>query len=466
MKVDAHCSFGQGFDVKMMMDMQDDWTMVPAMHNLHAFDWVCDCGMRRYQGPSAACYKCGKETRRDMLWRAKPSPVTTAMCFDRDLKFKYWSGYKKRQQGDLVDTMSILGACFMLTREKYLELDICDERHGSWGQMGTEVACKTWLSGGRLVCTKKTWFAHLFRTQGGDFGFPYRLTSGAVERARKHSRALFIDGKWEGAKYPLEWLIAKFAPVPDWDDLPLAAERPTKGLLYYTDNRLDGDIMAACQRQVEIARDGHDLVSVSLRPMLFGRNVTLDGERGPLMMFRQILVALEALDTDVVFFVEHDVLYHPSHFDFNPPRRDLFYYNNNVWKVDAENGQALFHYSNHTSQLCAYRELLLEHYRKRVELVEANGYSRRMGYEPGTHGRADRVDDYKCDTWMSEGPNIDLRHEHNLTPSRWRKDQFRNQRYTRGWTEADEVPGWGRTKGRMGAFLDGACDKEVYEYVS
>ena len=29
MKVDAHCAFDQGFDVKMLADMQDNWTMAP-----------------------------------------------------------------------------------------------------------------------------------------------------------------------------------------------------------------------------------------------------------------------------------------------------------------------------------------------------------------------------------------------------------------------------------------------------
>ena len=59
--------------------------------------------------------------------------------------------------------------------------------------------------------------------------------------------------------------------------------------------------------------------------------------------FRQILAGLEALDTDVVFMVEHDVLYHPSHFDFTPPERDIFYYNRNTWKVNAETGHAVFY---------------------------------------------------------------------------------------------------------------------------
>ena len=124
-----------------------------------------------------------------------------------------------------------------------------------------------------------------------------------------------------------------------------------------------------------------------------------------------------------------------------------------MWKVDAETGKALFHYSNHTSQLCAYRALLLEHYRKRVQMVEENGFTYRMGFEPGTHRRKERVDDYWHDTWMSETPNIDIRHGGNLTKSRWSKDQFRNQRFTKGWTIADEVPGWGITKGKVDDLL-------------
>jgi len=214
MKVDAHCAFDQGFDVKLMADMQDDWTMVPIMRNLHAFDWVCENGHRRYQSPSGPCNECGQPTKMDVVWIPKENPQSTAYRFDRDLHFQYWQEYKKQQRGDLVETMSIQGSCFMVTREKYFELDLCDEGHGSWGQQGTEVACKTWLSGGRVIVSKKTWYAHLFRTQGGDFGFPY--PNPGIEKAREYSRDLWLNNKWDGAIHPLSWLIEKFAPIPEW----------------------------------------------------------------------------------------------------------------------------------------------------------------------------------------------------------------------------------------------------------
>lgn len=180
----------------------------------------------------------------------------------------------------------------------------------------------------------------------------------------------------------------------------------------------------------------------------------MDAERGYLTMFRQILAGLEALDTDVVFFCEHDVLYHPSHFEFRPPTHDRYYYNLNVWKVDASSGRAVTYETKQTSGLCANRELLLQHYRTRVARVEREGFSRRMGFEPGSHGRAERVDDIPSETWRSGFPNIDIRHDRNLTESRWSPEQFKSQRNCRGWQEADTIPGWGPTEHIIAGFRE------------
>lgn len=518
MKMDAHCSVAPGFDRIMINDMQDDWTMAPLMKNLHAFDWVCkECGSRRYQGKSGTgtgrglypgikgkCPKCGGEEYVDIVWFAKKSPNSTSYCFDSEPHFQYFKMFSKRPEGkgDITPSMSLQGSCFMLTREKYWELDVCDEKFGSWGSQGIEVSIRTWLSGGQVMVNHKTWYAHMFRTQGGDFGFPYPLSMNQVRHAKKTARDIFWDGKWEKQIYPVSSLVEKFWPVIKdkktawWSEEDLAALKKrekencphltarlerfapvtsmsdntsspependeettelTKGIVYYTDNRLSPEIARACQEQLK--KSGLPIVSVSLKPIDFGNNIVLDRERGNLTMFKQILAGLEKIDTDIVFFAEHDILYHKNHFDFTPEKQDLFYYNQNMWKVDFETGKALFHYSNHTSELCAYRELLLEHYRNRVRMVEEHGFTRRMGYEPGTHGRAERVDDYKHETWMSEFPNIDIRHNKNLTKSRWRKEEFRNQRFTRGWTEADEVPGWGRTRGRFREVLNGVSN--------
>lgn len=485
MKVDAHCAFDKGFDVKMMNEMADDWTMVPIMKNLHAFDWICSEGHRRYQGPSGPCLECGKETVRDVVWIAKSSPNSVSYCFDSTPHFQYFGEYAKRPQGqgEITETMSLQGSCWMLTRDKYFELNICDENFGSWGSQGIEVAVKTWLSGGKVMVNKKTWYAHMFRTQGGDFGFPYPLSGRQTEHAKSYARDLFFNDKWDKQILPLSWLVEKFWPVKGWtqedlqklkvntfkfsgkssDTKPAESEptedmsenkpveeksdkdTPSKGIIYYTDNQLKIKIAARVQRQ--LAKNGLPIVSASLKPMDFGTNVYLPLEKGHLTMFKQILAALEASSAEIIFFCEHDVFYHPSHFEFTPPKKKVWYYNENVWKLDAKSGHALHYDCRQVSGIAVYRKTALKHYRKRVAMVEKNGFSMKMGFEPGTHRRHERVDDSISEGWKSEFPNIDIRHGNNLSPTRWKKEEFKNQKYTKGWVESDdEIPGWGKTK--------------------
>ena len=234
-KCDAHCSFDEGFDVKLMDAMKghDGWTVVPIMRNLHAFNWRCrKCDKRYYQGPTPGTDKgiekcdCGAfDFEREVVWFAKPSPNSTTFCFDPEPHFQYFNDFKKRPEGkgDITPTMSLQGSFFMLTRDKYWELNICDEKFGSWGSQGIEVACKTWLSGGQVMCVQTTWYAHMFRTQGGDFSFPYEQKQSKVNEAKRHARNLFMKDKhgnyrWDKQVRPLSWLVEKFWPVYRWTD--------------------------------------------------------------------------------------------------------------------------------------------------------------------------------------------------------------------------------------------------------
>lgn len=223
-KVDAHCAFDQGWDTKMISVMQDNWTMAPAMRNLHVFNWRCPDGHERYQGPSGPCDKCGKITEKNVVWIPKHNPSSTTFCFDAEPHFQYFNEFKQRPEwkNEVINqSMSLQGSFFMLTREKYWELDICSEEFGSWGSQGIEVAVKTWLSGGEVRINRNTWYAHMFRTQGGDFSFPYSISGNQVERAKKHARELFYYRKWPLQQKPLSWLVEKFWPVRGWTDRDL-----------------------------------------------------------------------------------------------------------------------------------------------------------------------------------------------------------------------------------------------------
>jgi hypothetical protein len=93
----------------------------------------------------------------------------------------------------------------------------------------------------------------------------------------------------------------------------------TKGVIFYTDLRPKKFILDYCRETLK-KNCPYPIVSVSLHaPIDLGKNIVLEGrERSYPTMLKQIVMALEALDTDIVFFCEHDVLYHPSHFDFVP----------------------------------------------------------------------------------------------------------------------------------------------------
>ena len=547
MKADAHCSFDEGFDVKLIQADEElgrpDVTQIPAMYNLHCFNWRCQaCGTETYQGPlPTLCATCagssaktpGGPFERLIIWDRRRRKFRTSKDegsggyvrtefwrFDHMLHFMYGGPVVKGQEKtELADVMSSVGACFFMRRDRFIEIGGLDERHGSWGNVGVEVACKSWLSGGRQIVNRRTYFSHLFRTRA-DFSFPYLMRGTDQERAREYSRRMWYGNAWPLQTRPLSWLIEYFAPIKGWHDAdgaarlrdvmaagagcdlngdlaedsaerlavkmgdgeilrishavppcqvpgwsgaagvdassapPILAKSQTKGLLYYSDLRGDPRILSAVREQIRRAAPDLPVVSVTLQPVAFGRNIVLPLERGPLTMFKQILAGLEALDTDIVFHCEHDCLYSPDHFMFTPPRDDTFYYNHHRWQVSAEDGRAVHYRAGQTAQLCACRSLLIEHYRKRIAAVEAaGGYERNMGFEPGTNRWSRSIDPHGAEAWFSTVPNIDIRHGKNLSKTRWSPSEFRNKSTCLGWTESDRVPGWGITRGRFWEFL-------------
>jgi len=222
-----------------------------------------------------------------------------------------------------------------------------------------------------------------------------------------------------------------------------------KAILYYTCNTHDHDIEHACRVQLNRARGDLVLGTVSREPILFGDwNRTVDAPRSPLTMHKQILIGLQRTNADVVFLCESDVLYYPSHLEFEPPHSDYFFYNTNVWKVRRTDGLAVWTDDlQQVSGCCASRDLLLQFYEQRTAQIERDGFDRH--YEPGP-----KTGPYHTQNWQSPVCNLDIRHDKTLTRSKWSPSEFRNRRYSAGWQERDDVPGWGRTRQRMDAFLE------------
>jgi hypothetical protein len=224
-----------------------------------------------------------------------------------------------------------------------------------------------------------------------------------------------------------------------------------KSIIYYTDNRLDQEISLLAQQQ--LLKSGLPVASCSLMPMNFGKNIVLPLSSGPTTMFQQILAALKASEGQFIFFCEHDVLYHTSHFEFTPPREDVFYYNTNVWRWDQTGDKVItYDHFRSVSGLCVARETAIEHYEKRLKLIYEKGWdkvvgrnpkwARTMGYEPGKPKRNGGFSDDEIDEWRSKYPNIDIRHKKTLTPIKMNLDSFVHK--PTGWKQStlDKIPGW------------------------
>lgn len=253
----------------------------------------------------------------------------------------------------------------------------------------------------------------------------------------------------------------------------------TKGIVFYTDNRLYPEIAKRVQDNLKkISKErGIPIVCSSLRKMDFGdKNIWFPSlKRGSVTMFKQILSALENSTADIIFFCEHDVLYPSCHFDFVPLKKKHYYYNEHVWKMEIGDKTAMRHYCNQTSGLCAYRETLLKHYKKRVAMCEAyfnelggnrgvpvkhDGYKKSMGYEPGkyltvheegtlyehAHYIKGRIDEVNSSSWRSKIPLVDIKHNLCLTATYWKLTVYRNKTFLPGYKISKTIPGWGKVE--------------------
>lgn len=225
-----------------------------------------------------------------------------------------------------------------------------------------------------------------------------------------------------------------------------------KGIIYYTDNTIGEPIRNIVRSHIEAT--GLPIVSVSLKPIKFGRNIVYDGKRGYPTYISQIRTALENSVCDIVFFCEHDVLYHSSHFKFNPPLNNIFYYNKNVWRW-MYGSDTIVRYDRMLplSCLCVNRQFALEHYRAREKAIKELGAdtfqsrepdrARKWGYEPGTkRKKRGGFSDDDFETWSSEYPNIDIRHDKTFSPPKITLESFKHPPVNWREMSVNEVPYW------------------------
>lgn len=180
MKVDAHCSFGQGFDRILLEDMQDDMIVAPTLLGLNA-----------------------------EKWQPIPKPISSAYCFDRDFVFQY--NREAENSEPLNETMCLQGSAWMIAKDKYFAWNVCDESYGSWGSQAVELGIQAFINGGRCVTNKKTYYAHLFRESDADF--PYERDKPQMRRAHNLIKERFEHDP------RIQELVEKFDRPSNWKNM-------------------------------------------------------------------------------------------------------------------------------------------------------------------------------------------------------------------------------------------------------
>lgn len=376
MKLDAHCAVDKGFDIKLAKDCEYDWTVIPRMYNLDSETW-----------------KPKLHKRTDYMYFTSPQD-------EKPFRAAYYGSKQPKNNLMIDDVMCNMGPGWFMHKDRFWELGGMDEEHGGWGQMGIEVSLKAWLSGGSLKVNKNTWFAHWFRGGGGP-GFPYKISGREVDKARKHSKDLWLNDKWPLAKRKLQWVIDKFNP-PGW-------KKPNLTILYYTANVVAEKISSAVIRSLK--KHGYPIISISQKPMNLGTNIVVPEHRSVQNIYRQILVGAKAATTEYVALCEDDCLYLPEHFTHRPEKAP-FTYNINRWNFHLLEG--VYSYRNRPvlSQCIANREALIKNLEERVGLPKL--YDKDCG-EFGLYEKQLGITECEYETFSTTQPNMVICHVKNIS---------------------------------------------------
>lgn len=189
MKLDAHCMVGKGYDEILKKDCMDDWVVVPRRYPLIPETWSIE---KRTDKKYPLDYQYLSKDLHGEVWKA------------RDLL---------RKEITIDETMSSQGSCWFMKRTRFEFLELMDEAtYGIFWSEFQEIGLKNWLSGGKCMVNKNTWYAHWHKTESRGYSLPKddkQKTEKMVANWRK-------PDFWHKQKHTIEWLVERFKPVPTW----------------------------------------------------------------------------------------------------------------------------------------------------------------------------------------------------------------------------------------------------------
>lgn len=211
MKCDAHCIFAPGWDAALKAECDDDWVSVPTRHSIDGQTWtVCGRGGGRLDMEHGGVnyhymtfpYACsmygyglhGKEFSRGL--NAAINRETAATRID--------------------DLMSFQGSCWFTTTANFRRLGPLDQAHYNFYAESIEIGMRQWMSGGRVVINKNTWYAHYHKgknnlhTVDGRVGRGFMLSLDGKRRSEAFATDFWINDRLPGAVRTFAWFVDHF----------------------------------------------------------------------------------------------------------------------------------------------------------------------------------------------------------------------------------------------------------------
>lgn len=194
MKLDAHCLVPKGFDEVLSEDCKDNWVVIPRRYRLDPENW------RVRRENESIDYE-------HFIYPKKFHPTSLH-------GFRWDERTRARKDVLIDDNQTFQGSCWFMTkkhfeRNKFLQID---GYNGLPQQEAEEIGLTTWLSGGRVVTNKKTWYAHLHK--GKEIGRGYSLDSQKTKDCYAYSYHHWVNERKEG----FIKLIEFFWPISGWPD--------------------------------------------------------------------------------------------------------------------------------------------------------------------------------------------------------------------------------------------------------
>jgi hypothetical protein len=201
MKVDEHTMVGQGYDRILKANCEDNWVVIPRRKRLDPETWTLIEDGR----PPVDYMKL------DYPY-AKPLDKTQGLHGSEDRE-------RGRERKDVMidDVMTMQGSAYFMTKKYWDEMfpeGMDDENYGPFTQEAQEISNRVWLSGGRVVVNKNTFYAHFHKgKKGKGYGFTteqYKKHAEQNERGRIYCIEYWLNTM--DYKYSFEWLVEKFNP--------------------------------------------------------------------------------------------------------------------------------------------------------------------------------------------------------------------------------------------------------------